>query len=218
MVGSTISLIFLTRTTDRSAEVDQHLAWLEARTPPPLVDVFICTYNEEEAILERTIVGALLARLPALSGVGARRWTPAVACRPRSPPRRSISHAVGQFPRQGRQHQQRPAPRRGPARAARLHQHPRRRLRACAELPAPRTQPVPRGRRRHRPDAAALHQSRSAAEQPLDRARLAGRAALFLRRRDGGEGRLGRLVLLRHVLGHPLRHPAGRSAASRPSP
>ena len=25
----------------------------------PLVDVFICTYNEEEAILERTIVGAL---------------------------------------------------------------------------------------------------------------------------------------------------------------
>ncbi len=58
MAGSTISLVFLTRTTDRSTEVDQHQAWLKARTPQPLVDVFICTYNEEEAILERTIVGA----------------------------------------------------------------------------------------------------------------------------------------------------------------
>ena len=58
MAGSTISLVFLTRTTDRSTEVDQYQAWLRARTPQPLVDVFICTYNEEEAILERTIVGA----------------------------------------------------------------------------------------------------------------------------------------------------------------
>ena len=58
MVGSTISLVFLTRTTDRSAEVEANQAWLKARQPTPLVDVFICTYNEEEAILERTIVGA----------------------------------------------------------------------------------------------------------------------------------------------------------------
>jgi cellulose synthase (UDP-forming) len=35
------------------------LAWLDANDPPPLVDVFICTYNEEEAILERTIIGAV---------------------------------------------------------------------------------------------------------------------------------------------------------------
>ena len=37
----------------------QRSRWLDAREPPPLVDVFICTYNEDEAILERTIIGAL---------------------------------------------------------------------------------------------------------------------------------------------------------------
>ncbi len=59
IVGSTISLVFLARLKNRSGDADRNSAWLAARTPPPLVDVFICTYNEEERILERTIVGAM---------------------------------------------------------------------------------------------------------------------------------------------------------------
>ena len=37
---------------------------LRRAAPPPLVDVFICTYNEEQAILERTIIGALSLDYP----------------------------------------------------------------------------------------------------------------------------------------------------------
>ena len=51
--------MFLARLSDRTPDADRNAAWLEAQRPLPLVDVFICTYNEEEAILERTIVGAL---------------------------------------------------------------------------------------------------------------------------------------------------------------
>lgn len=58
LVGSTISLIFLARSSDRSPDADRNADWLAGLDPPPLVDVFICTYNEEAAILERTIVGA----------------------------------------------------------------------------------------------------------------------------------------------------------------
>ncbi len=59
MVGATISLFFLTRTRNRTSEADHNIAWLKSLPRPPLVDVLICTYNEEEAILERTIIGAL---------------------------------------------------------------------------------------------------------------------------------------------------------------
>jgi cellulose synthase (UDP-forming) len=59
IAGSTVSLVFLARLGDRSPDADRNAAWLETLRPLPLVDVFICTYNEEEAILERTIVGAL---------------------------------------------------------------------------------------------------------------------------------------------------------------
>ncbi len=58
MCGSTVLLIFLARRSDRTADADRNAVWLEALAPLPLVDVFICTYNEEEAILERTIIGA----------------------------------------------------------------------------------------------------------------------------------------------------------------
>jgi cellulose synthase (UDP-forming) len=58
MAGTTIGLIGLTRLSNRTPQVERNLGWLDARRPPPLVDVFICTYNEGEAILERTIVGA----------------------------------------------------------------------------------------------------------------------------------------------------------------
>ena len=58
LAGSTISLIFLARSSNRSPDADRNASWLVGLDPPPLVDVFICTYNEEAAILERTIVGA----------------------------------------------------------------------------------------------------------------------------------------------------------------
>lgn len=52
-----LASIFLCRTRNRSPEVEANKTWL-ANLEPPLVDVLICTYNEEEAILERTIIGA----------------------------------------------------------------------------------------------------------------------------------------------------------------
>lgn len=58
MMGTTIGLIGLTRLSNRTPEVERNLPWLDASKPLPLVDVFICTYNEDEVILENTIVGA----------------------------------------------------------------------------------------------------------------------------------------------------------------
>ncbi len=57
LAAAALSLFFLSRTRERTSEVEAGAAWLDSR-PAPLVDVFICTYNEEEAILERTIIGA----------------------------------------------------------------------------------------------------------------------------------------------------------------
>jgi cellulose synthase/poly-beta-1,6-N-acetylglucosamine synthase-like glycosyltransferase len=59
LTGSTIGLVFMSRLRSRSADVERNKTWLAELPKPPLVDVFICTYNEEAAILERTIVGAL---------------------------------------------------------------------------------------------------------------------------------------------------------------
>jgi cellulose synthase (UDP-forming) len=56
--GATISLIVLTRTRSRTQEADRDAEWLNGLPHRPLVDVLICTYNEDETILERTIVGA----------------------------------------------------------------------------------------------------------------------------------------------------------------
>lgn len=57
MLSVCLSMLFLSRTINRTGEVQ---AALRASTvvPPPLVDIFICTYNEEKPILERTIIGA----------------------------------------------------------------------------------------------------------------------------------------------------------------
>lgn len=59
MLGTTLALFFLTRTKDRTPEANANVPWLKSLPEQPLVDVLICTYNEEEAILERTIIGAL---------------------------------------------------------------------------------------------------------------------------------------------------------------
>ena len=76
-------------------------------------------------------------------------------------------------------------------------------------IPDARAGAVPRRRRRHRPDAAAFHQSRPDPGQSVAARCLAGRAALLLRRGDGVEGCLGCGLLLRHIVGHPLRAAAG---------
>ena len=57
MLSVFLSMLFLIRTINRTGEVE---AALRASTvsPGPLVDIFICTYNEEKPILERTIIGA----------------------------------------------------------------------------------------------------------------------------------------------------------------
>jgi cellulose synthase (UDP-forming) len=63
-VGMILSFLVLTRTRNRTPEVQANKAWLMRQDPLPLVDVFICTYNEEEAILERTIIGAMSMAYP----------------------------------------------------------------------------------------------------------------------------------------------------------
>jgi cellulose synthase (UDP-forming) len=64
LIGSSASLFFLTRTRNRSAEVERNLPWVHSLRPAPTIDVLICTYNENEKILERTIIGALAIDYP----------------------------------------------------------------------------------------------------------------------------------------------------------
>lgn len=59
MIGTSASMIFLTRISDRSRQADAAAQRLAVHPRPPMVDILICTYNEEKTILERTIVGAL---------------------------------------------------------------------------------------------------------------------------------------------------------------
>src|ERR1700751_2657742 len=52
-IGGTITWIYLSRSSSQSETVAANMPWLTQASP--LVDVLICTYNEERAILERTI-------------------------------------------------------------------------------------------------------------------------------------------------------------------
>lgn len=65
MLGSTLSSLILSRTRDRRDEATANARWWPADRPPQ-VDVLITTYNEEEAILSRTIAGAVGIDHPAL--------------------------------------------------------------------------------------------------------------------------------------------------------
>lgn len=58
VISAILSLFFLMRSRNRTPDVEANLPHLAAMPQPPLIDVLICTYNEEEQILERTIVGA----------------------------------------------------------------------------------------------------------------------------------------------------------------
>ena len=64
IVTAALSLLFLTRTRDRSPEADANAGWLASLARRPPIDVLICSYNEEREILERTIVGALAMDYP----------------------------------------------------------------------------------------------------------------------------------------------------------
>ena len=61
-IGGSITWLFLSRSSSRSATVDANIPWL--MQSQPLVDVLICTYNEDKAILERTIIGAMGMNYP----------------------------------------------------------------------------------------------------------------------------------------------------------
>src|SRR5436190_6369884 len=63
MLSTTLSIFFLIRTRNRTPDVLSNLVWFEQQ-PPPLVDVLICTYNEDRVVLEQTIVGALSLNYP----------------------------------------------------------------------------------------------------------------------------------------------------------
>jgi cellulose synthase (UDP-forming) len=65
VLSSTIAFFILSRVKERSAEADACSAWWSPR-PPPRVDIFIATYNEQLEVLERTIIGAKAIPLPSL--------------------------------------------------------------------------------------------------------------------------------------------------------
>ncbi|MCK1493318.1 glycosyltransferase [Bradyrhizobium sp. 180] len=65
VLSSSIAFFILTRVKERTAEADRHIGWW-SRGQPPLVDIFITTYNERLEVLERTIVGAKAVHFPRL--------------------------------------------------------------------------------------------------------------------------------------------------------
>ncbi|MFZ1413496.1 MAG: cellulose synthase catalytic subunit [Defluviicoccus sp.] len=59
-----VSIIFFTRRSDRSKQADAAAARLSALANPPSVDVLICTFNEDLAVLERSILASLAIDYP----------------------------------------------------------------------------------------------------------------------------------------------------------
>jgi len=57
LLSSLTAYLILTRRKERSREADENLAWW-GDAPAPRVDLYIATYNEEAAVLERTLAGA----------------------------------------------------------------------------------------------------------------------------------------------------------------
>ncbi|MDO5527925.1 MAG: glycosyltransferase [Paracoccus sp. (in: a-proteobacteria)] len=60
LIGSLSSFVIFSRLRERGTEVDANLGWWGEN--PPRVAVLIATYNEEQDILERTIIGAQALR------------------------------------------------------------------------------------------------------------------------------------------------------------
>lgn len=57
VIGCLLSLFFMSRNINRSAEADLNKNWFA--DSPPRIDIFIPTYNENASVLEPTIMGAL---------------------------------------------------------------------------------------------------------------------------------------------------------------
>ena len=81
ILGWTVGFITLSRTRSRSIDATQQSAWLDRMETLPRVDVLITTYNEDESILARSIVGALGIDFP-----GVRVWVCDDGQRPWLPP------------------------------------------------------------------------------------------------------------------------------------
>lgn len=64
LIGTTITNVYLTRIKDRTREADRNRTWLHSLQRPPRVDVLICTYNEDQDVLEPTILGAVAMKYP----------------------------------------------------------------------------------------------------------------------------------------------------------
>ena len=62
-LGGMLVLVVLTRKRDRLKDVSDNKGWLRANKPSAAI--FICTYNEDVGILDRTITGALNQNYPA---------------------------------------------------------------------------------------------------------------------------------------------------------
>lgn len=97
VLSSSFAFLILSRVRDRSGEVDRHAAWWRP-DPPPRVDVYIATYNEQLEVLERTIVGAKTLGRPGLRVFvlddGKRPWLRATCER----------HGIGYFARPDNAH------------------------------------------------------------------------------------------------------------------
>ena len=220
MIGTSLALIFLTRTKDRTPEANANVPWLKSLPEQPLVDVLVCTYNEEEAILERTIIGALGIDYPRyrlwVCDDGRRAWLKDLCER----------HGCGYITRPDNTH----------AKAGNINH-------ALLHLAELREQPefvaildadfVAKAQFLTRTVALMREADVGVVQTPQHFfnpdpiqtnlalvKRVAGRAALLLRRGDGFEGRMGRRILLRHLIGHCAMRRLRVSAASRriPSP
>jgi cellulose synthase (UDP-forming) len=64
LLGSTLTLILLTRLRNRTAETDRNIDWWASLPSPPRVDVLICTYNEDYETLEPTIMASKQLEYP----------------------------------------------------------------------------------------------------------------------------------------------------------
>ncbi|MDT0683961.1 cellulose synthase catalytic subunit [Roseicyclus sp. F158] len=58
LVGSISAFVLMSRTRERSDEVNANLDWWKSRKRAPRIAVLIATYNEDLEVLERTIAGA----------------------------------------------------------------------------------------------------------------------------------------------------------------
>ena len=63
VISSLSAFTILSRTSSRSAEVEQFKNWWQP-APPPSVAIMIATYNEDQSVLERTIAGAKASNHP----------------------------------------------------------------------------------------------------------------------------------------------------------